>query len=262
VSPETGSADKTLAPYFFVHSDDPAVDRLPLEATDVDVRIAGVIAEVRVIQHYRNTGKRPIEAEYVFPGSTRAAVYGLKMTIGERTVVAQVREREQARAEYQAAKAEGKSAALLEQHRPNVFKMNVANILPGDRIQVELSYTELLVPTESVYQFVFPTVVGPRYTTRTAAEVEPMARWTQNPHLGAGEEPTSDFRLRVTLNSGIPVKEIGSPSHQVDVRYDGPQRAIVDLASTDRPGGSRGNNRDFIWIPPRRCCATWWAICV
>src|SRR6185312_11989825 len=143
-------------PYFFVHSDDPKVDALPLKDTQVEIAIAGVIADVKVTQRYRNDGKRPIEAEYVFPGSTRAAVYGLTMTIGERRVVAKIREKQKARADYQAAKRQGKSAALLEQHRPNVFKMNVANILPGDDIAVELQYTELILPTDSIYEFVFP----------------------------------------------------------------------------------------------------------
>ena len=139
--------DRTLSPYFFVHGDG-ATDQLPLKGTDVDISIAGVIADVKVTQRYRNDGKNAIEAEYVFPGSTRAAVYALSMTIGERKVVAQIREKDQARAEYQAAKSAGKSAALLEQQRPNVFKMNVANILPGDEIVVELRYTELIVPTQ------------------------------------------------------------------------------------------------------------------
>src|SRR5689334_15925369 len=78
------SSDRVLAPYFFVHSDEPKADRLPLKRTDVDVQISGVIAQVKVVQHYRNEGTRPLEAQYVFPGSTRSAVYGLMMTIGER----------------------------------------------------------------------------------------------------------------------------------------------------------------------------------
>jgi len=138
--------DRTLSPYFFVKSDDPSVDRLPLKSTLAEVDISGVIADVRVAQVYRNEGKRTLEAVYVFPGSTRAAVYGMKMTIGARTIVSKIREREQARKEYEKAKQEGKSASLLEQQRPNVFQMNVANIRPGDEIRVELSYTELLVP--------------------------------------------------------------------------------------------------------------------
>jgi Ca-activated chloride channel family protein len=239
---QDAQADRTLSPYFYVHSDDPATDRLPLKATDVNASIAGVIADVKVTQHYRNDGTRPIEAEYVFPGSTRAAVYGLTMTIGERKVVAEIREKQQARAEYQAAKATGKSAALLEQHRPNVFKMNVANILPGDEIAVELSYTELIVPTDSVYEFVFPTVVGPRYTTHSEAQTSPLDRWQQNPYLSEGAQPADDFYLQVAINSGIPLKEAGSPSHRIQVHYKNAQRAEIELLSEDR----KAQNRDFI----------------
>ena len=96
--------DKTLSPYFLIKSDDPSVDRLPLLSTKADVSIAGVIADVKVKQVYKNDGKKPIEAVYTFPASTRAAVYAMKMTIGDRTIVAQIREREKARQEYEAAK--------------------------------------------------------------------------------------------------------------------------------------------------------------
>jgi Ca-activated chloride channel family protein len=236
------SADKTLSPYFFVHSEDPSVDKLPLKATEVDVAIAGVIADVKVTQHYRNDGQRPIEAEYVFPGSTRAAIYALTMTIGERVVRAEIREKQQARKEFQAAKAQGKSAALLEQHRPNVFKMNVANILPGDEIAVELRYTETVVPTDSVYEFVFPTVVGPRYTTQKEEQTAPLDRWQQIPYLQEGEEPVGTFDLQVSINSGIPIKQAASSSHQVRVQYEDAQHAQVDLLREAR----NGPNRDFI----------------
>lgn len=119
--PETTSADRTLSPYFFVQSEDASVDQLPLKSTRADVQIAGVIADVRVTQVYTNEGKTPLEAIYVFPASTRAAVYGMKMQIGERTIEAKIKEREQARKDYEDAKNQGKSASLLEQQRPNVF---------------------------------------------------------------------------------------------------------------------------------------------
>ena len=135
------SEDKTLSPYFFVQSDDPETDRLPLKSTSASVDISGTIADVAVTQVYENTGKNNLEAVCVFPASTQAAVYAMKMTIGERVIVAKIEEKEQARQDYERAKAEGKSASLLEQHRPNVFQMNVANILPGDVIEVELKRT-------------------------------------------------------------------------------------------------------------------------
>ena len=131
------SEDRTLSPYFFVKSDDPTVDRLPLKSTSTSVNISGVIADVRVTQVYRNEGKKQLEAIYVFPASTRAAVYGMRMTIGERVIEAKVKKRDEARRDYEQARDEGRSASLLEQQRPNVFQMNVANIMPGDNIKVD-----------------------------------------------------------------------------------------------------------------------------
>ena len=97
----------------------------------------------------------------------------MKMTIGKRIVVANIEKRAEARRQYEAAKQAGKSASLLEQQRPNVFQMNLANIMPGDEIQVEMRYTELIIPENGVYEFVYPTVVGPRYSNLKAADAKP-----------------------------------------------------------------------------------------
>ncbi len=235
-------ADQTLAPYFFVESGDPSLDPLPLKSTQVEATVSGVIAEVVVRQAYRNEGARPIEARYVFPGSTRAAVHGLTLHVGERVIEAEVREKRKAKAEYAQAKAAGQSAALLEQHRPNVFQMNVANILPGDDIQVELRYTELLAPTEGVYQFVYPAVVGPRYSNQPAAKAPASERWIANPYLRQGQEPAAAFDLKLAVNAGMPLQDVHSPSHPVDVRFEGPNRAVVALTNT----GHNPGDRDFI----------------
>jgi len=193
------NTEKTLSPYFLVKSHDPDVDRLPLKSTQAEVNISGVIADIKVTQVYKNEGNKPLEAIYVFPASTRAAVYGMKMTIGERTITAKIRKREQARREYEQAKQAGKSASLLEQHRPNVFQMNVANILPKDVIKVELKYTELLVPRDAVYEFMYPTVVGPRYVDKESNEAGSSDEWTANPYLHEGEPPTYTFNISVDI---------------------------------------------------------------
>jgi Ca-activated chloride channel family protein len=234
--------DKTLSPYFMVKSDDPSVDRLPLLSTKADVSIAGVIADVRVTQVYKNDGKKPIEAIYTFPASTRAAVYAMKMTIGDRTIVAKIREREQARKEYEVAKQQGKSASLLEQQRPNVFQMNVANIMPGDYITVEMSYTELLVPTEGVYEFAYPTVVGPRYSNVSEKEAPKSEHWVASPYQHEGEQPSYTFGMAVDLACGLPIQEITCPSHKTTVKYTGLNSAAVRLDDSEKSGG----NRDFI----------------
>jgi len=234
--------DKTLGPYFFVKSDDPDVDQLPLKATYGEVNISGVIADVRVTQIYKNEGKNPLEAIYIFPASTRAAVYSMKMTIGERTIVAKIAEREKAREEYEQAKEEGKSASLLEQQRPNVFQMNVANIMPGDEIKVELSYTELLIPTDAVYEFVYPTVVGPRYSNKSESEALDNEKWVKNPYLHEGKAPPYEFDLQVRLLAGMPIQDLTCSSHQVKVHYNNKSEAQIDLAESEKSGG----NRDFI----------------
>ena len=165
-SQNKGNTDKTLSPYFHVVSENPENEQLPLKSTSGNVNIAGVIADVVITQEYKNEGKNPIEAIYIFPASTRAAIYGLKMIIGERIIIAKIEEKEKARQDYEQAKNDGKSASLLEQKRPNVFQMNVANIMPEDIIKVEISYTELLIHEEGIYEFIYPTVVGPRYSNQ------------------------------------------------------------------------------------------------
>jgi Ca-activated chloride channel family protein len=239
---EAQAADQTLSPYFFVQSDDPTLDRLPLKSTEVEATVVGVIAQVTVMQTYRNEGTRPIEARYVFPGSTRAAVHGLTLHVGDRTIEAQIREKAKAQAEYRQARQEGKRAALLEQHRPNVFQMHVANIDPGDEVKVELRYTELLVPTDGAYRWVYPTVVGPRYVGQSESAEKPAGIWAALPYLHQGEPAPAAFRLKATLRSAIPFETVASRSHDIEVNHPDAGHAEVRLAET----GQSEANRDFI----------------
>jgi Ca-activated chloride channel family protein len=233
--------DKTLAPFFFVQVDDPATDRLPLKATEARVRIAGVTADVTIVQTYSNEGQRALEAIYVFPASNRAAVYAMRMTVGERVIDAEIMERAKAREAFDQARASGRTASLLEQQRPNVFQMHVANILPGDLIRVELKYTEVLEPQEGLYEFVYPAVVGPRYSGTPEAGAPEAARWVHNPYLHAGEPPPYRFGLAVELLSAIPIARLESPSHAVDVEYTGKSQARVRIQDDPRSG-----TRDFV----------------
>ena len=228
--PETGT---TPSPYFWVKGGDPSMDALPLKATTVKASIAGVMAEVKVIQVYRNEGSKALEASYVFPGSTRAAVNAMTMTVGDRVLKAVIREKGAARREYEAARAEGRTASLLEQDRPNVFQMQVANILPGDTVQVELTYGELLVPREGVYTFVYPTVVGPRYTTGAPAASQPLAL--------AKSAPTGTFDLELGIQTGMAIEDLHCDSHPIVPLWDSAQRVQVSLQPTETPVA----NRDF-----------------
>lgn len=231
-------ADQSQAPYFHINSDDGA-ENFPLLSSSAKANIAGSIVDVVVEQVYQNRGNEPIEAIYVFPGSTRAAVYGMEAIIGKDTIKAIIQEKNKAKAIYTAAVQSGKRAALLEQERPNVFRMSVGNILPGDEIKVRLKYTELLIPENNIYQFYYPATVGPRYTGEDNAGSE---AFTNSPYLRAGESAPFDFDINVELRSSINIQRITSPSHDIEVNYPRLNIATVNLGS----GENNPAGRDYI----------------
>ena len=231
--------NKTLSPYFVVISDNPEVDALPLKETSVKTDIVGSIADVTVKQVYVNNGKNPLEAIYTFPMSTRAAVYGMQMTIGNRIIRAKIEEKKKAREDYEKAKQEGKRASLLEQSRPNVFTMNVSNIMVGDTIVVEMNYTELLVPEKGVYSFVYPTVVGPRYSNKNKDNAGPDDGFVSSPYTHAGEMPTTKFGYELSIHSGIPIQDVQCTSHKMNIDMPGTKNATVRLDASEVNGGNR-----------------------
>lgn len=241
--------DRSLSPYFSINVDSgQTIPDFPLQLTSAEVEIAGIIADVTVTQVYTNHSQRPIEAVYVFPGSTNAAVYAMEMQIGRRTITAEIREKSVARQEYTQAKQDGKTASLLEQQRPNVFTMNVANIMPGDSIVVRMSYTERLVPTDGVYEFVYPTVVAPRYTGVGAVDYNANLKNDIGqpaegiPYAKKGVAPTYAFNMNVKINSSIPFEFVQSPTHKVLLSFEGKNEATVLLDKSESDGG----NRDFV----------------
>jgi Ca-activated chloride channel family protein len=238
ISGQTADADKTLSPYFFVKGD-PSVDRLPLKDTRVEVAVSGVIADVRVTQLYRNEGTRPINASYVFPASTRAAVYAMQMRIRDEIIYAKIKEREQAKQEFETAKKEGKSASLLEEQRPNVFAMSLANIMPGDDVAIELCYTELLVPTDGVYEFVYPTVVGPRYSADKESGAKDEDKFVKTPYTRQGQPPSSTLHIQARISAGMPIQELNCPSHQITPEFINATTANLTLDEADALGGNR-----------------------
>jgi Ca-activated chloride channel family protein len=233
--------ERILSPYFFIQSTDASLDPFPLLETKAGVNIAGVIAEIELTQVYKNEGKRTIEAIYVFPLGTRSAIHAMRMKIGDRTIEAKIEERAMATMIYEKAKGEGKVASLLEQERPNVFQMKVANIMPGDVIEVMVNYTELLVPEDGIYEFVFPTVVGPRYCEKKEEGAKDHDTWIKTPYLHEGEEPTYAFDIRANIRTGISLGKVWVPSHKVQVQQH-MDEAEIHLS----PGEEKGGNRDFI----------------
>lgn len=230
-----GFAQKSESPYLEVLTPNAVI---PLKETKADVQIAGNIAHVHISQTYQNTGNVPIEAKYVFPLSTQAAVHKMQMTIGDRTIHAKIYEKQQAQRVYDKALKEGKRAAKLDQHRPNVFQMNVGNIIQNDVVTIDIYYTEMLVPTLGKYEFVFPAVVGPRFTGENTSGEKTF----NQPYTKKGVADTFAFDLNVQINAGMSLADVSSTSHKVHVQYPTSQIAEIALAKEDK----NPSNRDFI----------------
>lgn len=234
--------DVTLAPYFLVEGTDSSTDPFPLKGTEVTANVNGTIAEIHVTQRYANEGENPINAKYVFPASTRVVVHGMTMTVGNHMVRAQIKEKEEAKQVYEEAKSEGKNASLLEEQRANVFTMDVANIMPGDEIAIELTYTELIEPEEGLYQFVFPTVVGPRYSGQVTEEEAEADAWVESPYLAEGAPVESTYDITVNLSTGVPIADLACGTHEIKVEQEQETSARVTLADPENFAG----DRDFI----------------
>jgi len=136
---------------------------LPLDQLDVRAAVTGLSARTELTQGFRNPFDEPLEATYVFPLPSRAAVTALRMEADDRVIEGELKERAEARAAYDRAMDEGKRASIAEEERPGVFTMRVGNILPGERVTVRLSLVGQLPYADGEAEFRFPLVVAPRY---------------------------------------------------------------------------------------------------
>lgn len=228
-------------------------ETVPLLHTDVALDVRGLAAAATVTQHYVNSSAEPIEAVYVFPLPHDAAVYDMEIRIGDRLIKSVVREREEAKRTYEAAKSEGKRAALVEQERPNIFTASVANLMPGDHIDVRLLYVEPLRWEDGRVRLVFPMVVGPRYIPGTQAVSHTGTGWAFDTDAVADasritptvrnpeSRPGHDISLSVDLDAGFEFGSINSISHAITVRNLPDGRRHVELAS-----GTSIPNKDFV----------------
>ena len=230
-------AQQSEAPYFIIENTKPG--DMPLEASHAEVYISGIIADVTLTQTYRNNSDSTMEAIYVFPGSSQSAIYDMEMQIGTRIIKAELEEKDAAKLKYKKARQEGKRTSLLEQHRPNVFQMNVANILPGERIKVRIKYTEKLIPENGNYQFVLPTVVGPRFHVPNH---EHNASFVNMPYTKENTSPSYTYGIDLYLQAGQSIQKISSTSHEIQVKKFSEKVAYINLSETDLYSG----NKDFI----------------
>jgi len=216
----------------------------PLLSTAVAFHVSGMVARARVVQTFSNPGGGWYEGVYVFPLPEKAAVDHLRLRVGERTIEGEIEERAAAQRIYAAARAQGQRSALLDQERPNIFTARVANIGPRETIVVELEYQETLRFRDGRFSLRFPMVVGPRYIPHGVADAARIRTVVLRPQ--EDRAPINPVSIRVELDAGMPLAELSSPYHRVDVKTLGETRREITLAD-----GSTPANRDFVlrWAP-------------
>jgi len=200
----------------------------PVVTTEVDMQVSGMVARVSVRQQFYNPTNSWLEGIYAFPLPENAAVDHMRLRIGDEVIEARIRERKAAKKLYAKARRDGRRAALIEQHRPNIFTNTVANIGPKDSVMVELSYQQTLRYDQGRFRLRFPMVVAPRYTpgpvtmartggTGWAAETAEDTEAIVSPVLRPEEGAINPVVLNIKLDAGFPLDALESPYHKIKV---------------------------------------------
>ncbi len=229
----------------------------PNVRTVVEMDVSGLVSRVQVSQLFYNPTDEWLEGVYAFPLPENAAVDTLRMMIGDRYIEGLVKEREEAKEIYEAAKAEGKKTALLEQERPNLFTNSVANIGPGEDVIIQIEYQQVLRYDQGTFELRFPMVVAPRYIPGAAAVVDVAGTgWSvdtdQVPDASRITPPVSPaatdlpVELNVRLAPGFPLSWVRSVTHDIDVQLEADDSRTISLAD-----GAVLAERDFVleWLP-------------
>ncbi|WP_249134835.1 marine proteobacterial sortase target protein [Bradyrhizobium sp. AUGA SZCCT0222] len=230
---------------------------------DVDITVSGPTVRARVTQVFRNPTQDWVEAVYVYPLPSGGAVDTLKMVVGDRVIVGDIKERQQARIIYEQAARNGQKAALTEQQRPNIFTNSVANIGPGETVLVQIEYQEQVAQSGNEFSLRLPMVIGPRYNPAPvvqSVDFRPGGGWGANksdpvpdrdrisPHVldPATNAPVNPTSITVRLQAGFPLGEIKSHHHTIKTESPDGSTRIIKLVEGAVPA-----DRDFelTWKP-------------
>ena len=239
-----------------------------LLSEEVDIAVSGLIVTARLKQQFKNDTDDWLEAVYAFPLPENSALYLMEMKVGERVIIGEIKEKSQAKKIYQQAKKVGKKASLVEQHRPNLFTNNIANIPPGETIEIILEYNQVLDYQQGAFELRFPLTTTPRYLPGQRISggeiaIDTSTGWSlptdQVPDahlvspftipLNSMAKPSHKVSLSVEINTGFPLLEINSISHAIVVQpEESPNQDIYNISLKD---GETAMDRDFVlsWKP-------------
>ena len=220
--------------------------------TDIKADINGLIATITVKQHFKNDSEQWVNGRYVFPLPENGAIDGMLIKVGDRIIKGTIKEKESAKKVFEAAKSAGKKAALLEQHRPNLFSMTVANIPPNSEVITEIRVIDSVQYKDNQFSLRMPTTITPRYIPGKSlivnlqeeqdVQINHASGWGINTDIVAdaslitppqthAEEHHIDhhFSLKLNLHAGVELTEIGSSTHAISINHHESKPTIITL---------------------------------
>lgn len=231
--------------------------------TEFEVTVSGLLAETRLRQTFANVGQEWREGVYLFPLPDNATVHGFRLKAGDRVIDGDVQERVRAERTYQQARAEGRQVARVDQQRPNLFTTHMANIPPGESVTVEVRFQQPVRYQNGEFELHLPTTLTPRYMPgipvrgRTAGDAGWAVPTDEVPdahlispatvHSGELDSRSHMARVNITVDAGLPLASVSSPSHEMVPVQEGERVRVTPRDRTLRM------DRDLIlrWTPVR-----------
>ena len=211
------------------------------QSPEVDIRVTGLLARTTVTQRFTNHTQGWAEGRYVFPLPDGASVDELRITIGERIIEGEVREKADARRVFETARAQGQTAGLVEQHRDNLFSTSLTNIAPGEDIVVTIGFGQTVDYRHGRFTLRFPTTTLPRFENGHVTESRTLANAPPAPVYATGAPPR--LAMTVDLAAGFDLAGVQSLHHAVDIRGRGSD-CTIELAE---PEHAAGRDFELVW---------------
>ena len=189
----------------------PPVGTYRIKQIAVEATIKDQIARTQVSQSFVNTGSTQLEVCFVFPLPYDGAIEQLTLLVDGKEFPARLLPAAEARQMYESIVRKNKDPALLEWLGNGLFKTSVFPVPPGAERKVTLRYSQLCRKDQNLTDFVFPLATA-KYTS----------------------QPLESLDVRVTIESGVDIKSVYSPSHAVDVQRSGARHATVRYTASNQ----------------------------
>jgi Ca-activated chloride channel family protein len=184
-------------------------EKLSLKKIDIAGKALGKFATFCAIQEYINNSSETLEVTYSFPLSASATVTGFTAKIGDKTIRGKVMEKEKAEKEYQKAMLMGNSAYMMTKEESNIFKMNIGKIAVGETVKVKINFIDTLEITDNQIRIMIPTLVPPRYKSKTTARLSHVKN-----------EVEYRGNISIEFDKDMQISDIESKTHSIRLEHN------------------------------------------